>query len=125
MKENLAYELAKGIYNNYESIKESQDQYGDGSDKISGALDALEEAKSEGTKPSEQSVQRRNFKGAGQRVRVQAATSEQTKKFIKKIAPVVKITRRQSTYNGDRGAEKGILGMVYREGTFVRGGDSI
>lgn len=52
MKENLAYELAKGIYNNYESIKDSRDQYGDGSDKIDGALDALENAKKESEEPS-------------------------------------------------------------------------
>ena len=62
MKENLAYELAKGIYNNYESIKETQDQYGDGSDKISGALDALEEAKNEGTNSSHR--RRRPFSGS-------------------------------------------------------------
>ncbi len=47
MKQNSAYELAKGIYNNYESIKDFQDQFGDGSDKIEGALDALEEAQKE------------------------------------------------------------------------------
>lgn len=47
MKENLTYELAKGIYNNYESIKELQNRYGGGGDQISGALEALKEAHQE------------------------------------------------------------------------------
>ena len=122
MKENLAYELAKGIYNNYESIKESQDQYGDGSDKISGALDALEEAKSEGTKSSEQSVQRRNFKGAGQRVRVQAATSEQTKKVYQEDSSGSKKSQEDNPLTTVTEAQKkGILGMVLPERAHLSG----
>lgn len=47
MKENLAYEVAKGIYNNFEGVKDAQKEYGDGNDKIHGALDALESAAKE------------------------------------------------------------------------------
>lgn len=47
MKENLAYEMAKAIYNNFEGVKDVQKEYGDGNDKINGALDALESAAKE------------------------------------------------------------------------------
>ena len=42
MKHNLTYEMAQTVYNNYESVKDSKDEYGDGEASINGALDALE-----------------------------------------------------------------------------------
>lgn len=55
MKENLAYEMAKGIYNNFEGVKDAQKEYGDGDDKINGALDALESAAQEPDLPEKKS----------------------------------------------------------------------
>ena len=122
MKENLAYELAKGIYNNYESIKETQDQYGDGSDKISGALDALEEAKNEGTKPSEQSLSRQNLKGAGRNVVVWTATSEPAKKVYQDNNSSSKKSQEDNPLTMVTEAQKeGLLGMVLPETAHLSG----
>lgn len=83
MKENLAFELAKGIYNNYESIKDSQDQFGDVGEKIGGALDALEDAKKESEVSSKGKKLRMRKTSAESRVPVQsvkAATLSDTEK---------------------------------------------
>ena len=82
----------------------------------------MEEAKSEGTKPSEQSVQRRNFKGAGQRIRVQAATSEQTKKVYQEDSSGSKKSQEDNPLTTVTEAQKkGILGMVLPERAHLSG----
>lgn len=108
MKENLAYELAKGIYNNFESIKDSQDQYGDGSDKIDGALDALEEAKKE----SEEAAEKKSKSGVktqsgvtmlGNAVHAQSANRAKTEKKSDEENPLTTVTEAQKS---------GILSLV-------------
>ena len=42
MKQNLAYEMAKSVYNNYEAVKAAKEDYGNTQNSIADALDALE-----------------------------------------------------------------------------------
>jgi len=46
MKHNLAYETAKSVYNNYESVKNIKENYTGSDESIGSALDALESASS-------------------------------------------------------------------------------
>ena len=108
MKQNLAYELAKGIYNNYESIKDSRDQFGDGSDKIDGALDALEDAKKEREEATNQKSEsgEKTQSGivlVGNAVRTQSADHVQTSKTSELINPLTTVTEAQKS---------GILSLV-------------
>lgn len=57
MKENIAYEAAKYIYNNYEAVSNLQKDYGDAESSIDEAIDALE--------PEKEGSSSGNLKGRG------------------------------------------------------------
>lgn len=63
MKNNLAYETAKTIYNSYEAADEAKKDYGDSDKSISDAMDALEEAAKE--EDSNTSNSKKQLKGSG------------------------------------------------------------
>lgn len=62
MKENLAYETARTIYDNLDYIKNAKDSYGDAADSIDGARDSIKEAREEEQRKQEEQKKQKKQK---------------------------------------------------------------
>ena len=109
MKKNIAYEMAKSVYNNYEAVKEVKKDYKDADDGIRDAMDALKHPKKYETETENSSSGR--LKGAVPQ-KHESKKQESAEKNVSTENPLETVTEAK---------KEGVLSLVLPENAKVSG----
>lgn len=113
MKKNIAYEMAKSVYNNYEAVKEVKKDYKDADDSITDAMDALKHPEKYETGEADQAgtSSSRRLKGAA-RQGYKTKDRDAGKKEVPAENPLETVTEVK---------KEGVLSLVLPENAKVSG----
>ena len=109
MKKNIAYEMAKSVYNNYEAVKEVKKDYKDADDGIRDAMDALKHPEKYETETENSSSGR--LKGAVPQ-KHESKKQESAEKNVSTENPLETVTEAK---------KEGVLSLVLPENAKVSG----